>query len=94
MARSIERRICGDCGATVNKKFHDCPKCGALIPTRRRHINTPTVDPECDGVRETYRSLSSRLGEGFGMMNDGFEWIDRVFDDERTPACYDEPDED
>jgi hypothetical protein len=27
-------------------------------------------------------------------MNDGFEWIDRVFDDERTPACYDESDED
>ena len=94
MVKNLRRKVCSDCGVIVTRRIKECPKCGGLMVPRKRLVNQPTVDPECDGVRESYRSLSSRLGEGFGMMNDGFEWIDRVFDDERTPACYDESDED
>jgi len=93
MTKSIKRIVCSDCGTSVSRKHHECPECGALMPARKRRVSLPSVDPECDGVRETHRSLHSRLGEGFGMMIDGFEWIDQVFSDDNTLAGRDSYDE-
>ncbi len=93
MAKNPKRRICSDCGASVSKTQHECPECGGLMPARRRRVSLPSVDPECDGVRETRRSLDSRLGEGFGMMIDGFEWIDQVFNEDDRLAGRDSYDE-
>ena len=88
MVKNLRRKVCSDCGVIVTRRIKECPKCGGLMVPRKRLVNQPTVDPECDGVRESYRSLSSRLGEGFGMMNDGFEWIDRVFEPQHFSNAY------
>ncbi|MFM8213085.1 MAG: hypothetical protein ACKN82_00365 [Pirellula sp.] len=93
MAKNLKRRTCSDCGASVSKTQHECPECGGLMPARRRRVSLPSVDPECDGVRETRRSLDSRLGEGFGMMIDGFEWIDQVFNEDDRLVSHDSYDE-
>jgi hypothetical protein len=90
MAESLEKEVCSQCNALVHKRSQECSECGSLVRRSRRRRSEPLgIDPDCDGIRETKRSLESRLGDGFLMMNDGFEWLDQVFGEEESLASHD-----